>query len=550
VFYYLKEDNMTQPLTEEQRQKLLQLQQQRSGLNAGVDTTFNPQEPMGQEIDTTIPELEGPSMTPIDQPNMSVGQPEMPQIEAPAPVEPVQAPEPVLPQSDSVALPQPETPADVAPVDPISEQAPQKPAGTSFGQLQQDLTQAFGQQEQAALKLGDIQAREAEAMQPILEQKSKNLSDYTSRVKDIHDKSALELQDDMDRHSGQLEELNKMEYKGFWQNKSTGEKILGALAVALGAYAQGLSGGKLPNTALSIINKAIDDDFKQFKSKVDKKIQLINQSKASIQMKQAFTRDELAKAETYKIAQLGQIEGKLGEMSNKFKSESAKARAEGLMAQLQQAKIAGQSNLQAQLEASHARKAQDALQREKFELMKRNQRLDKMAAKPSIAQKEVDKEYGKEYNEWSASRSKAMTSLKHLEKLKGELLKDPTEGARFDPLIPDVLADRDRLKLRTKIIDAANQTLKEVFGSQISDSERQAQAEGFYKEGLEYGDIAELLQTKIDNLKATIEGKDAKAKYYQQRGSLQGFEMPEVSIEPQTDGMTRYQELLKKRGGL
>jgi hypothetical protein len=35
---------MSQPLTEEQRQKLLQLRQQQSGFNAGVDTTFDPQE--------------------------------------------------------------------------------------------------------------------------------------------------------------------------------------------------------------------------------------------------------------------------------------------------------------------------------------------------------------------------------------------------------------------------------------------------------------------------------------------------------------------------
>jgi hypothetical protein len=49
--------------------------------------------------------------------------------------------------------------------------------------------------------------------------------------------------------------------------------ILGAVAAAFGAYAQGLSGGKIPNTAVEIIQRAIDRDIDAQKANLQKLMQ-------------------------------------------------------------------------------------------------------------------------------------------------------------------------------------------------------------------------------------------------------------------------------------
>jgi len=49
--------------------------------------------------------------------------------------------------------------------------------------------------------------------------------------------------------------------KRWWREKSTGQTILAALSMAMGAYAQGLSRGAVPNTALQIIDKKIQQDI-------------------------------------------------------------------------------------------------------------------------------------------------------------------------------------------------------------------------------------------------------------------------------------------------
>lgn len=61
------------------------------------------------------------------------------------------------------------------------------------------------------------------------------------------------------------EELSKIEPKDFWADKSTGSKIAAGIAMGVGAYASAINGG--PNTALNIINSAIQDDLNLQKEK-------------------------------------------------------------------------------------------------------------------------------------------------------------------------------------------------------------------------------------------------------------------------------------------
>lgn len=61
------------------------------------------------------------------------------------------------------------------------------------------------------------------------------------------------------------EEENKLKPKDYWDDKSNGTKVAAALAIAFGGYASAMTGG--PNTALQIINGAIDRDIALQKEK-------------------------------------------------------------------------------------------------------------------------------------------------------------------------------------------------------------------------------------------------------------------------------------------
>lgn len=57
----------------------------------------------------------------------------------------------------------------------------------------------------------------------------------------------------------------------WWQNRSTPNRLMASLAVALGGYAKGLSGGRMENVALRMVNKAIDTDIAQQRNAITKK---------------------------------------------------------------------------------------------------------------------------------------------------------------------------------------------------------------------------------------------------------------------------------------
>jgi len=371
------------PITEEQRQNLLKLQNKSSSFDTGLDTTFDVNAPevapMQEELPPIIPAQTQPTeIAPIVD--------ESPLVEDVPAVQPAEGGAGVDPLLGGTVASEPA----IAPIEPVTapEVAPTAP-GIGFPGLQQQAEDVFGQQAEAVTQLSQIEAEEAEAKTPLLEERSKILEDYNVNTKKIMDKATEDVKSGLADISRQTKEFEDMKYTGYWQSKGAGEKILGALSIALGAYAQGLSGGRTPNTALSIINKEMDNDFKQFQAKSNKKIQLIQQSRASLATKQDATRQEMARQEAYKLGQLSQLENKLGEITNKFKSPKAKEQANILLSQIGQAKLNYQTNLQGQIEAKAARDAQVALDKQKVNLSSAANLLKKQ----ELQQKAMDKKY-------------------------------------------------------------------------------------------------------------------------------------------------------------
>lgn len=79
------------------------------------------------------------------------------------------------------------------------------------------------------------------------------------RQADLNARRATKMKELQTKEEQLLEQANAMEIKDFWADKSTGSKILAAIGLTLGAFGSAAGGG--PNTALQIINKAIDQDL-------------------------------------------------------------------------------------------------------------------------------------------------------------------------------------------------------------------------------------------------------------------------------------------------
>jgi hypothetical protein len=89
-----------------------------------------------------------------------------------------------------------------------------------------------------------------------------------------------------------LQEISKGEIKPFFGKEDTGKKIMAAIAAGLGAYASAITGG--PNSALQIINDAIDRDLAIQKENLERQRMAIIDQNDFLQQQKA---DLLAYAE-------------------------------------------------------------------------------------------------------------------------------------------------------------------------------------------------------------------------------------------------------------
>jgi hypothetical protein len=175
------------------------------------------------------------------------------------------------------------------PVDPPTPSAPDTSAmdtSTSAGlsKLTESTTTArplskelLKAQDEAFKKQGMAVASEAEAeiarnnaatieAQAVAQREAKFLEEETARQQREQD-AIDERQAKLDAISEEYSDMN-LDSNRFWNNKSTGDKILAAIAIGLGAMGQAQSGGE--NQALNIIQGAIDRDIEEQKHNIAK----------------------------------------------------------------------------------------------------------------------------------------------------------------------------------------------------------------------------------------------------------------------------------------
>lgn len=147
----------------------------------------------------------------------------------------------------------------------------------------------------------------------------------------------LKVEADLDQATKDLGST-KIDPKRFWANKSTGEKILAGLTLAISGYAQGLAGRGGPAPALQMMQKAMNDDIADQKSQYGiKKEELGGKKSAYGRMLDKYKNEDAAMAAT-KSAIYERMQNELGSMAARRQGTQASVNAEKAMAQLEIAK--------------------------------------------------------------------------------------------------------------------------------------------------------------------------------------------------------------------
>jgi hypothetical protein len=175
--------------------------------------------------------------------------------------------------------------------------------------------------------------------------------------------------------------------------------------------------------------------------------------------------------------------------------------------------------------------SQKELDRASAERIKVNAR----AATPSKSIQAADRDYAKRYNTFTQGGSaNARAAIENLEGLARELEGDTgtgeSGGGRFKTLLPDAMRSRAAIRRRDSARNFANTTLKELFGGQLSDAERDAAAKEYWIDALGNEDNAKILRRKVKTLRKIYENEISKAKHFEKFDTVDGWEAPVTDI--------------------
>ena len=207
--------------------------------------------------------------------------------------------------------------------------------------------------------------------------------------------------------------------------------------------------------------------------------------------------------------------------------------------------LAIKSNLAEQAEADRKRKleslmseykmisdkeAKDADRKYKQDMLdlQKDKLKGKSSDKLTVGQEALDREFAKEADKYTSSgRVNALSSINKLKEIASDLEKEGdglfSVGGGRSSILPDVARSGKSVKWRDNAVTSANATLKELFGAQLSDSERESAAKEFYNDMLPNSENAAILRRKIADLEAGLRNKDRKVETFLKEGTLKNY---------------------------
>lgn len=196
-----------------------------------------------------------------------------------------------------------------------------------MGQEQKGLSDSF--------KVGQKQADEAAGFIHQARLQNEAMEAQRQQVEDARQAEANTQYQKVQKAADEAAQAGKIDPNHFWESRSTGQKIMAAIGIALGGIGGGLSGHG-GNVAMDVINKAIDRDIDAQKFNASHKQSTFqNQMGIYGMMRQRFGDERQAEAAT-RMAYLQNVEMQLKDTAAKYQSPEMQAKFNMLAGQLQQ----------------------------------------------------------------------------------------------------------------------------------------------------------------------------------------------------------------------
>ncbi len=313
-----------------------------------------------------------------------------------------------------------------------------------------------------------------------------------------------------------------------------GKNTLGKIGTIFGLLASGVGSGlsKQPNMLMEMMDKEIQHDLEAQKASKSNQLNFMKLAEEHVMneanINHLQSEDKMkARALAQQYAYMSAYD-KLARQTQSMPEGPAKINAlnalAGIAAGIQDKALMTGSMLDSQ-----------------FEAMKRSPEM----GKPTEGQKEVDQEYAKEYTKFVTSGiTNTKNSLGKMKLLVNEMKKDQgfgeAGGGRTASALPDIARSRDAIRRRDQARNLANSTLKELFGGQLSDAEREAAAREYYNDALSNKENAKILESKINELQNVFENKKKQAEYFEgHRNSLRGFKGSQQEVSNNNPEVTK-----------
>lgn len=143
---------------------------------------------------------------------------------------------------------------------------------------QEELFKKEQELQRQASEAGKAKAIEESAQ---ADEKAKLAADKELKTQSIVSKGEEEYQKALAERNTQYDQLKNMKITDYWENQSTGNKILAGISIMLGGIGGQMMGDK-SNRALDIISKAIDVDLETQKANIAKQLNVVEMSEKGI----------------------------------------------------------------------------------------------------------------------------------------------------------------------------------------------------------------------------------------------------------------------------
>lgn len=176
-----------------------------------------------------------------------------------------------------------------------------------------------------------------------------------------------------------------------------------------------------------------------------------------------------------------------------------------------------------------SKKAQSDIEKNNAEIAKiRAETGTKASAGATEGRKAVDKDYAKDFNEWtSVGRAALDKNLERLRAAKVALQNDSSLTGPGAAFIPDKIrnfTNEKAITTRDDVRAAAQGALKATLGSQFTEKEGERIMNQAFNEGLSPKANIAKIDAAIQELETARNNNDSKAEYFRKNGTLSGWE--------------------------